>query len=327
MASEKIAIIGPFGCGKTVLLTVLTHRYQNVSKEGYQIYPDNQNAVKFCQKNWDKLENGEWPGPTSVLDDPVIYKWILRFGKKEKEMITSDIAGEAWRSFIIENSEKSEENGVLSSWQSIKEKWESIPAKLSQDGINKNVMTVEKLLKSATGIYFLLDLGQIIDREVGYEVAIYLPCALEKYMRKIGKKDVPITFVLSKTDKYKYLYDEVHDWDAILKKYILRLPKYDRVLPVSAVAKTKRKKPAQDFPSEGLDDLYRGIWETMKGSSSREMKRSAKRFATFDLPILIGMWGLTFLLAAVSLPLAGVFFVVSIIVYFLCKLFNYITNK
>jgi hypothetical protein len=227
-----------------------------VSKEGYRISPENQEAVYFCEDKWDSLRRGEWPEPTPPEENPPVYRWKLRFGKKEKDMITSDIAGETWRAFIEENIKGLPKN----LWQSISGKMEALPDTLSQLVRKDQVMTVEKMLKDASSIFFILDLGHIIDEDPGYEHVKVLPYCLHLYMKKIHKTSTPIVLVLSKTDKYKYLYEQEKDWKVILEKYIPYLPPYIDIIPVAAVAKTTNGFPAEDFPSEGLDKLYESFW-------------------------------------------------------------------
>lgn len=275
MGKERIAIVGSYGCGKTVLLSVLAHHYRIASEGGLQIIPDNQEAVNFCTKNWALLKNGKWPPPTPPTDNPPIYKWKLLYGKKEKDIVTSDIAGEAWHSIIIKYTEDSEKNVF---WEAIKQKWNSIPVYLSQIGLSNHVVTVEDMLNTATRVYFLLDLAQIMDKEEGYEEAIYLPLAIERYMKSIGRKKVPITLVLTKTDKYEFLYEETHDWRIAFQKFKERndvpwIPDFDRIIPVSAVSKTKCNNPAQNFTSEGLDALCWSFWESKQGFMSGVIKR------------------------------------------------------
>ena len=270
MGSEKIAIIGSYGSGKTVLLTVLTHLYQKQSPEGYQILPNNLEAITFCQKNWKALQEGQWPPPTCPQENPPIYSWKLRFGTKEKDIITSDIAGEAWRSFIENNI-----SGLpaTNSEMSLRARLEAIPKSFSQNkSINNHLLTIETLLKNASRIYFVLDLSQIVDKEIGYEKAEILPCCLQRYMETIHKTKVPIILVLSKIDKYKYLFETTHDWRVILENYIPYLPQHVNIIPIAAVAKTKTKNgvqiPAPDFPSEGIDKLYESFWDTKINSKA-----------------------------------------------------------
>ncbi len=329
MGNEKIAIIGSIGCGKTVLLTVLAHRYQKPSPEGYQILPDNQEANLFCLRNWDRLQGGEWPEPTPPEENPPVYRWKLRFGKKEKVMVTSDVAGEAWRSFILNNVEEFESNSSLSTWNALRKKWKAVPSSLSQIMLENHLLTVESLLNEASSIYYLLDLGQIINKETGYEEAMWLPCALEKYMKRIGKKDVPVTLVLSKEDEYHYEFKEKKqsDWNSILKDYIPWLPQYANIVSVAAVAKTRIKNerpiPASNFTSNGLEILYASIWDTMAGAKTRSLKRESKRSIWFGIPLFIVLWIIgKFVICPISLT-AAFYYTALVAVVFLV----YITYK
>lgn len=284
--TDKIAFIGTYGCGKTVLLTVLTQRFRKPTPEGFQIKPANLAAVKFCQEKWDYLKRGEWPAPTPPDPKPPIYKWTLCNGTKEKELITSDIAGEAWRSFIIDNTENSE--GMRSAWEKLKQQVKEVRSSLSKEDIETHITAVSNMLMNSTGIFLLLDLSQIINKEPGYEEALYLPNALAKYMKIIGKSHVPITLVLAKTDKYKYLLAKFGSWENVVKEYIpdIRISNLESIVPVAAVADIKEARPAHDFSSTGLEDLYKNIWVTMEQQSVYALLRKAKNFLFKDVLIL-----------------------------------------
>lgn len=338
MANEKIAIVGSYGCGKTVLLTVLTHYFQHQTEEGYQIRPENQAATNFCIEKWDELQNGEWPAPTPPAEKPPIYKWKLCYGTKEKEMVTSDIAGEAWRSFITEKVESASEENLESPWQTIKQQWQTIPSILSQETIDKHLTSVENLLKDASGIFLLLDLSQIINKEQGYDLAMFLPTALVKYMKNIKREHVPITLVLSKTDKYKYMYEEIGDWQKVIESCLPWAPSFTKIIPVSAVADTKIKTrdngksescPAPEFSSEGLKELYEDIWQTMATASERERLHAFKRFCLIDIPILFLLWGIYILIfvLATSAFLCSIFFWTSLIIYACIKFIIFMNKK
>ncbi len=324
MANDKIAIVGSYGCGKTVLLTVLTHYFQHKTPEGYQICPDNQEATNFCIQKWDQLQSGEWPAPTPPTDKPPVYRWKLLCGRREKQMVTSDIAGEAWRSFITERVDADSEKTVQSPWQSIKQQWKEIPSKLSQETIDKHITSVENLLKGASGVFLLLDLSQIINKEPGYDLAMFLPTALVKYMKIIGKKHIPITLVLSKTDKYKYMYEELGDWRKVVEKCLPWAPNFDNIVPVAAVAITKIRTrdngvkescPAPGFSSEGLKELYENFWQIMSKGKKKEFFHSLKSFCVKHLLILFVLWLIYVLLYMVAAPLANVFFWLAIVGY------------
>ena len=98
------------------------------------------------------------------------------------------------------------------------------------------------------------------------------------HRKSIGRKKVPITLVLTKTDKYEFLYEETHDWGIAFQKFKERndvpwIPDFDRIIPVSAVSKTKCNNPAQNFTSEGLDALCWSFWESKQGFMSGVIKR------------------------------------------------------
>lgn len=320
--TDKIAFIGTYGCGKTVLLTVLTQRFRKPTPEGFQIKPANLAAVKFCQEKWDYLKRGEWPAPTPPDPKPPIYKWTLCNGTKEKELITSDIAGEAWRSFIIDNTENSEE--MRSAWEKLKQQVKEVRSSLSKEDIETHITAVSNMLMNSTGIFLLLDLSQIINKEPGYEEALYLPNALAKYMKIIGKSHVPITLVLAKTDKYKYLLAKFGSWENVVKEYIpdIRISNLESIVPVAAVADIKEARPAHDFSSTGLEDLYKNIWVTMEQQSVYALLRKAKNFLT-DATILAILYGLYLLLYTFSsdTTVCTIFFAITVIGYIAIRVY------
>lgn len=325
MTDDIIAIVGSVGCGKTVLLSVLTHKFQNRNKNGFQIRPANQDAVKFCSEKWANLEHGTWPAPTEPKDKPPIYRWEIIHGIRTKQITTSDIAGEAWRKFIVEQVDSVEKRDTRSIWETIKDHWNSIPGNISQQAIETHITTVENMLNNASGIMLLLDLKQIIDKEQDYEQAMYLPTALVQYMNSINRGYVPVTLVLTKVDEYKYELSEAGSWEKVIEKYIPWIPRLHKILPVSAVADTKNKKPVKNFESEGLDDLCNNIWNIM---SLEKTKRKIVLFACVDLPILIVLYIIYLLLVIVSPTafLCRLFFWLMISAYGGFKLF-YFVNK
>ena len=308
MSTEKIAIVGSVGCGKTVLLAVLTHCFQRRTEEGYQIIPDNQDATNFCLQRWAELQHCQWPAPTPPMEKPPVYRWKLINGTSERQMVTSDIAGEAWRSFIVEGVEANADATVQSKWREVKEAVTSIQTTLAQSTIEQHITSIENLLKDSSGIFLLLDLSQIINKEPGFDLAMFLPTALHQYMKKIGRADVPIFLVLSKTDKYRYVLEEKGDWQKVLETYLPWAPPFAAVIPVAAVANTKtvirdgesEELPAPDFGSEGLKELYERIWQTMSKHETRKILRTLKWFCLIDVPVLLMMWIIYILVVAVS---------------------------
>lgn len=329
MSSEKIAIIGSYGCGKTVLLSVLTHKYQKYTESGFQIRPMNQAAVTFCTKKWSNLEQGKWPAPTPPAPTPPIYRWEIIRGSKKKQIVTSDIAGEAWSSFITQQVESCEEKETKSILDSLKKQWDALPQKLAPKEIESHITTVQNLLKNASGIMLLLDLKQIINKEPGSDLAMFLPIALEQYMKHIHRAYVPITLVLSKVDEYQYEFDEAEGGlEEVVHKYIPYLPHLRTIISVSAVSNTKNNCPAPGFNSKGLDELCDNIWGIMSSSGLREKKRTFLRLLYLDLPILAGLFVVYLLLVIIS-PYAwicSVFFWISIVVYLLSRLYFFLTK-
>ena len=49
MAKDKIAIVGSIGCGKTVLLSVLTHRFQKRTEDG-SCYSETRNTIAYTER-------------------------------------------------------------------------------------------------------------------------------------------------------------------------------------------------------------------------------------------------------------------------------------
>lgn len=306
MANDKVAIIGTRGCGKTVLLAVLTHQLARKDKNGFQIIPDNPEAMKFTSEKWHDLESGEWPAPTPKLVTPPIFKWKLRNGKKEKLMTTSDIAGEAWREFIIENVGDNAEVSVRSNWEKYKEKWMEFKKKgelhhqNSEEQIAPHLKAIKNLLNQSSHIFLLLNLKEIINQEPEHEKAMFLPIALANYMARIKRSHVPVTLVLTQTDQYKYLYEEQGDWAKVVEEYNPWIPQqFKMIIPIAAVADVKEKMcedgtikacPAPGFNSFGIIELYKNIWRTMAQADRREFIENVKYFLFKEIPLLLLLW-------------------------------------
>ena len=287
---------------------------------------------------WGDLEKGEWPAPTAPVEKPPVYRWEIAHGTKTKEIITSDIAGEAWRKFIVDQVNSTEEKDTKSILDSIKKQWDSLPQKLSPQVLQTHITTVENMLKSASGIVLLLDLKKIINKEQEYEQAMYLPTALQKYMKQIHRQHVPITLVLSKVDEYEYTrIDEENNtpekknrrWEDVIEEYVPWMPQFKKIIPVSAVSTTKNTKPAPGFKSEGLTELCENIWGITSSADQREWKWVVLKFGYIDTPILLFLF-LFYLLLVIISPIAlicRIFFWGSFSVYLLFKIYRFVTKR
>ena len=302
MANDKIAIIGTRGCGKTVLLAVLTHRFKAKTERGYQIIPDNLAAVQFTSEKWGDLTKGEWPAPTPPLTIPPIFQWKLCKGKKSKLMTTADIAGEAWQKFILDSVNASSLNSKTerSNWEKIKAKWADLwnnqqPPEL----VEEHLKTVKELLNQSSGIFLLLNLKEIINKEQDYEMAMYLPVALANYMSSIKRQHIPVTLVLTQTDQYSFEKEKMGTWEEVVKDCIPWMPpQFKNIIPTAAVGAVTEKiiddivrsVPASGFPSQGLEELYENLWDTMSKAEAKAWWKAAKHFFFIEVPILFILW-------------------------------------
>jgi GTPase SAR1 family protein len=340
MANDKIAIVGTRGCGKTVLLAVLTHRFKDKTEEGFQIIPNNFDAVRFTSDKWGDLGAGQWPAPTPDEITPPLYQWKLCNGKKSKLMTTSDIAGEAWKKFILDsvNNNFQDSETELSNWEKIKEEWKTIIERKPEELINAHLKTAKELLNQASGIFLLLNLKEIIDREEDYETAMYLPIALANYMSSIKRQHIPVTLVLTQTDQYSFAKEKLGDWDELVKEYIPWMPvQFKEIIPTAAVGAVKQEMidgnyracPAPDFPSQGLEELYKNLWDTMSQAGKRAQLETTKRFLIKDVPILFMLWVIYILsfLISPSVTFVWCVFFLLIGVYACVKITKWLHSK
>lgn len=90
-------MLGAEGCGKTILLTVLTKKYQTKSDDGYFLEALSADANEFTNHNWHILtEKQEWP-PATPPGALRHFHWRLHFNGSSKDIVAGDFAGEVFR--------------------------------------------------------------------------------------------------------------------------------------------------------------------------------------------------------------------------------------
>jgi len=253
----KIAFVGAPGSGKTVLLTVLTKKFAGGGQK-IQFIPDSLVTTKYIADKWNQLKEGEWPAPTPPVKNPPLYSWCIKQGSLEENFVTSDIAGEAWMSFINENVDESDPAAPASSasqFKSYKENWEKILDFMNSpqsEVAHQNKNSLESLLLDASGVAVVINLACIINQEPGYEGQMWLPMAIQKFLAKHGHANTPVAILLSQCDRYAFL---PQDQQKVLNGYLPSAANFNTVFRISAVADTFNGRPKQDFTSIGLKEL------------------------------------------------------------------------
>ena len=264
---------------------------------------------------------------------------------KEKLMTTSDVAGEAWKKFIVESVEDNAMISVRSNWEKGKEKWVEFKKKVqstqknSDEDIDEHLKPVKGLLNQASSIFLLLNLKEIINQERECGTAMFLPLALAKYMNNINRAHIPVTLVLTQTDQYKFKYEELGNWADVVAECIPWMPpQFKTIIPVAAVADVKEKTledgtskacPAPDFNSVGLVELYKNLWGTMAQADRRESIEHIKYFLFKEIPLLLLLYFIYilsfFLLLSVDLVWGVFYFLIG--AYVLVKIAKWLHKK
>jgi GTPase SAR1 family protein len=60
----RVAIIGLEGSGKTVLMSVMAHRFNDISKNGVFFNPLDIKTMRYVEQTWNTLCYGQWPAST-----------------------------------------------------------------------------------------------------------------------------------------------------------------------------------------------------------------------------------------------------------------------
>lgn len=304
MATSPIAIIGGVGCGKTVLLSVLAHKYA-ITQDGYSLVPKNREAFNFVHKNWSLLESGQWPPPTPPAQKNQLLDWDLHYGKDcRAQILTTDIAGEKWVDFIDNNCDRGQ---ITSSGEEQLKKLLDVAKRKMRKEQPQDLCEINNLIKNASCVLVLLNLADIIDKKPGEELQAWVPLAICHYLETLGKADT-MALVLTQTDKYNYcLKDCDNDWYEVLNKYIPEVysvisQNEITILPVAAVDCTRldekrEPKPASNFGNIGIKDLL--DWVSQKISIKDNKEKNVNRLSIVIIlliPIVIYIiWALLFI--------------------------------
>ena len=77
----SVAIVGTEASGKTVFITCLARRYRDRNAQGVFIEPLTGKSAEYVNKNWERLNNSEWPPSTPPGDYPEL-RWRVHFGER-----------------------------------------------------------------------------------------------------------------------------------------------------------------------------------------------------------------------------------------------------
>lgn len=299
---NTIVILGSCNCGKTVLLSVLAHYYEN-EQNGLRVTPYNKEAFDFARENWQLLSTGQWPPPTPPLQAPTKLVWTLSVQNKEFRLLSADIAGEALSRFMRDHLEPEiqKSSGFLKMLSGLKKGLECSGEKSEEEFL-------PSLLNEAVGICILVDLKREINQDATAEEQRFFFQAVINYLKEHGKDTMPIALVPTQIN----CCGSITQWQHVLNERYLskvQLPALS-VIPVDAVAQTVcretpegtfRLQPAPGFDSEGLDKLVQWMGRC---AGQKQRKEKCWRYLAWVGCLVISLY--------LVISLVGVCFVVSV---------------
>ena len=247
--SDKIAILGGTGSGKTVFLTVLASEY-GAGKNAYHLDPVNKEAGVFLQKNWAKLKSGEFPPPTPP-GKLVKMHWRLynktKLGNDFFDLHAIDVAGECYRELF--NNDVVESSGAKA---------------------------LEKYIKESGLILILINLKEIINDSCSEETLenIWGPKACIELIKQYNP-NANVAILLSQKDTYEtYINEFKGNLIELLRSTAPNLAgtviQYNLpIFPISSVNNIIEDekgdiKPAPDFKTEGINNVLDWLIERKK---------------------------------------------------------------
>lgn len=235
---RKITFIGGEGCGKTVLLAMLSHRHRERRPDRVSFYPLGRTFTQVGAVI-STLESGEWPAST-VQGASEEWRWRLEFpGGGQAELLARDCAGQDLRRFF---------NGLPAPRE-----LESLRAELEASDI----------------VLFLVNLGDFIGQPEARRLENEL--LLKEALDRLATERRRCALVFTQVDRYGYLFDKHGSWPQVVQAVAPTLhaghiaPGRIAVLGVAAVANTEPRYvpkenstvvlPVRGFASRGLDEL------------------------------------------------------------------------
>ena len=290
---NTIVILGSCNCGKTVLLSVLAHYYED-EQNGLRVTPYNKEAFDFARENWQLLSTGQWPPPTPPLQAPIKLVWTLSVQNKEFRLLSADIAGESLSRFMRDHLEPEiqKSSGFLKMLSGLKKGLECSGEKSEEEFL-------PSLLNEAVGICILVDLKREINQDATAEEQRFFFQAVINYLKEHGKDTMPIALVPTQIN----CCGSITQWQHVLNERYLskvQLPALS-VIPVDAVAQTVcretpegtfRLQPAPGFGSEGLDKLVQWMGRC---AGQKQRKEKCWRYLAWVGGIGISLYLLFFL--------------------------------
>ena len=240
-----IILLGGPGSGKTVFLTVFSHIYSN-KKNGFQLTSNSKDAHRFCKRNWEVLESGNWPPPTPP-GTLAHLEWELSTPKKNIELHAFDYPGEVYKKLF--GAEKL--------------------SRINPESIKNEEALLLKKMNSSDIFLVLVSLGDLINKSPNdsADTEWEFSNCIDYINKKIPNHHCAVLF--TKVDLYEGVYNQCgKSWKNVAEKYIPHIAKkYPDIsyFPVAAVSNTVAgnipnvRLPAKDFTPLGFDPLMNWI--------------------------------------------------------------------
>jgi hypothetical protein len=270
--TPSIAIVGTEGSGKTVLIATLAKRLSTVNSQGVFLNPQGVVTLKYIEKIWQTLQQGDWP-PSTPPGQLFDLRWNLEItgnkitGDMKSDVRLVDAPGQDLRLLFGE-----EKFGDI----------QSLPQRLKQ---------LAEYCHNTDIVLFLIDLGAFIgegnsQQRTDNEAAI--KSAMDFLSADGGLKRFCIVF--TQFDLYEGLAKSRGGWAPLAKEaipyiYSAYLRKKVPVFFVSAVNKTvpdldssgnPRRLPAPGFGSTGFGRLVDWITTQVREVSALLLAQSTR---------------------------------------------------
>lgn len=259
----RVAILGTEGTGKTVLMTVLAHRFKR-AQAGFQLIPLTPETSKFVANNWECLRRCDWPASSR---EGVLTRLSWELSAEDYptcRLQFHDVSGQDFRHLFSSTT--------------------AIPSHLKM---------LTEYVRSADVCAFLVNLSDFVRHPdaVSQSTTEAALCNAVQFVSNIVSPR-RCAIVLTQIDLFQDLKKQFGTWEAVAKHY---LPDFYRqfvetgmvsLLTVAAVGNVRsdpnagpraRNIPATHWRSIGLENLLTWIGESVYEIDTQKRRKQLER--------------------------------------------------